>query len=50
MIFNPRSDEQKRKAEQEFKKHLERQKELKEFGDFKDDLFDVSFLLKFHKV
>jgi len=35
------SDEQKRKAEQEFKKHLERQKELKEFGDFKDDLFDL---------
>ena len=50
ITFNSRSDEQKRKAEQEFKKHLERQKELKEFGDFKDDLFDVSFFLKFHKV
>ena len=36
-----RSDEQKRKADEEFKEHLKRQKELKEFGDFKDDLFEV---------
>ena len=33
--------DQKRKADEEFKEHLKRQKELKEFGDFKDDLFQV---------
>jgi len=36
-----RSDEQKRKADEEFKEHLKKQKELKEFGDFKDDLFEL---------
>ena len=44
-----RSDEQKRKADEEFKEHLKRQKELKEFGDFKDDLFEVQIIIyKFH--
>ena len=44
-----RSDEQKRKADEEFKEHLKRQKELKEFGDFKDDLFEVQIIIySFH--
>lgn len=40
--------DQKRKADEEFKEHLKRQKELKEFGDFKDDLFQVfiKYILK----
>ena len=33
----------------EFKEHLKRQKELKEFGDFKDDLFEVQVIIyNFH--